>query len=645
MESKFAVSSSALFSVASVLAYFSWMVWLEIPTWSQVLLSIALGFSAFFVSLLGLVFLYISFQRTPPSLPMASVFRFFLVSSTGKFVGNKKARKYYQDCRQVRMAQEQLLKDIIAKNKDTEYGRNFQLQKICCLNDLREKHPTTKFEHYKSYVQRIAKGERSVMSNGNVTRLVLTSGTTGQGKWIPTDINRRYPFFSMIRVILSHHFPNVQQMDRQLRIHINGSLKKSEGGITIGPVLALEPAVTKFMLAHPTPPDGFLITTVREAFYVHLLFGLADNGLASFSCPFSSTIQDVCRFLENNWRKLADDLAHGTLNPDLQLPVEIRNSLTQALGPGDPHRAEEVRRECMKGSVGLLKRLWPRMEFVAAVDNVGLKDYLIKTECSGLYFVSPLFVCSEGVIGVNLHPKNNEVEYSLAISDNVFEFIPEGQMDQANPCTFFADELEVGKNYELLLTQADGFYRYRMGDVIKVTGFHHQCPKVIFLYRTATLLNLVGEKVDQVEVQNSLNAALSLWPELKLANYCVAENSLLTGLNIEEYTGNTEKTMSHYVFFLELQSTNEKMESPDVNILAERIDNYLYENHAFFRNFKDGNFIDTPLVHLVKPGSFEILKDYIVANSTASILQYKLPQKLRTKEMAKVMLENVIQHK
>ena len=33
-------------------------------------------------------------------------------------------------------------------------------------------------------------------------------------------------------------------------------------------------------------------------------------------------------------------------------------------------------------------------------------------------------------------------------------------------------ELEVGKQYEVVLTTEDGLWRYRLGDAIEVVGFH-----------------------------------------------------------------------------------------------------------------------------------------------------------------------------
>ena len=74
-----------------------------------------------------------------------------------------------------------------------------------------------------------------------------------------------------------------------------------------------------------------------------------------------------------------------------------------------------------------------------------------------------------------------------------YEFIP---MEDGAPDTPLPMErLEAGKEYELVVTNLSGFYRYRLGDVIRVTGFHNECPMVVFSYRKNQLISMYGEKV------------------------------------------------------------------------------------------------------------------------------------------------------
>lgn len=43
-----------------------------------------------------------------------------------------------------------------------------------------------------------------------------------------------------------------------------------------------------------------------------------------------------------------------------------------------------------------------------------------------------------------------------------------------------------------------GFYRYRIEDVIKVTGFYNSSPKITFCYRLNQIANISGEKVSSL---------------------------------------------------------------------------------------------------------------------------------------------------
>ena len=51
------------------------------------------------------------------------------------------------------------------------------------------------------------------------------------------------------------------------------------------------------------------------------------------------------------------------------------------------------------------------------------------------------------------------------------------------PKTVFIDEVKVGGVYEIVVTQMFGIYRFRVGDVIRVTRFHEETPVVEFIYR------------------------------------------------------------------------------------------------------------------------------------------------------------------
>lgn len=73
-----------------------------------------------------------------------------------------------------------------------------------------------------------------------------------------------------------------------------------------------------------------------------------------------------------------------------------------------------------------------------------------------------------------------------------YEFLPVGFESYDEICTI--DELEMGKEYEIVTTNFGGFYRYRMKDVVRVIGFKDKNPIIEYLYRLDQYLSLTGEK-------------------------------------------------------------------------------------------------------------------------------------------------------
>ena len=74
--------------------------------------------------------------------------------------------------------------------------------------------------------------------------------------------------------------------------------------------------------------------------------------------------------------------------------------------------------------------------------------------------------------------------YVLVPRAMFFEFIP---IEIGDSGILFADQVEVGKSYEVIITTVSGLYRYRLGDVVKVVGFFNNTPLLEFLYRQVML--------------------------------------------------------------------------------------------------------------------------------------------------------------
>jgi hypothetical protein len=78
-----------------------------------------------------------------------------------------------------------------------------------------------------------------------------------------------------------------------------------------------------------------------------------------------------------------------------------------------------------------------------------------------------------------------------------FEFIPVAEYESTSPTVLEAHELEVGRDYYIILTTSGGLYRYDIHDVVRCVGFEGQAPLVEFLNKGKNFSNLTGEKISE----------------------------------------------------------------------------------------------------------------------------------------------------
>uniref|UniRef100_A0AAV2LLB1 GH3 domain-containing protein n=1 Tax=Knipowitschia caucasica TaxID=637954 RepID=A0AAV2LLB1_KNICA len=182
-----------------------------------------------------------------------------------------------------------------------------------------------------------------------------------------------------------------------------------------------------------------------------------------------------------------------------------------------------------------------------------------------------------------------------------------------------------GHNYELLVTNASGLYRYRLGDVVKVVGFHNQCPVVEFQYRRGQMLNVRGEKVTEHLFLGALKKAVSQWSGAQLVDYCCAESGVMG-----DSSGGSDP---HYQVFLELKGVRNLTEEQ-----RYKLDVCLQQESAVYKSFRIKGSIGPMRVQLVSPGAFQQLSKTIMSFSRTTPNTFKMHRVLRRKEYADFLL-------
>ncbi|MGN0485970.1 MAG: GH3 auxin-responsive promoter family protein [Acutalibacteraceae bacterium] len=421
-------------------------------------------------------------------------------SDIGKWLGYAEFAKvdYYTD--RPMETQRRILKGIMEKNKNTEYGRKIGFDKVHTLADFQRIVPLSTYDDYDEYVERMLNGEKNLMMKAHNVRYCSSSGSVGKPKVLPksaTDlwIMQCMGFSGTPGCAAKWFKKNGMKFPKQVgpvAVILTGH-KMKDGKMCNGagqvPFTYLKP-ISKFFM---TTPNDFLYPENEEAVdssYFHMRFALQRRDLSYLGSMVVTLLTTMFDYFEQNWEMMCDDIEKGTIDPSVKCPDDLRKKWEKKLKPM-PERAEEIRRECRKGfDTPIAPRIWP--DFVWAYGMVGsnLKFYVQKLRkyIGDAPIHNMGYAAAEGYMALPVELNVND--YVLLPQSVFFEFIPMDDPDKI----LTMDQIEVGKEYELVVTNRSGLYRYKIEDVVRVTGYYKRTPKVEFLYRNNLAMNIANEK-------------------------------------------------------------------------------------------------------------------------------------------------------
>ena len=179
----------------------------------------------------------------------------------------------------------------------------------------------------------------------------------------------------------------------------------------------------------------------------------------------AATLLAGIRALRKHWPEIVEDIRTGTLNARVTEP-ELRSEVEKLLMIPNANQASRVEMECSKEEwASIIPRLFPNAHFVECVTSGSMYQYVpaLQHFAGRLPIVSTFYAASECcLIGVNpnLSCSPKDVTYMLWPESAYYEFIPsEDQNGQSDsPKVLEACDLEVGKEYQILLTTVSGMF-------------------------------------------------------------------------------------------------------------------------------------------------------------------------------------------
>jgi hypothetical protein len=408
-------------------------------------------------------------------------------------------------------AQEKTLKKILKKNKNCELGKKFNFENIKTIEDYQKMVPLSTYDDYAPYVERIIHNkEKNVMFTGWNVRYCSSSGSVGKPKILPKSVrdlwNMQCIGFSGTVATSAHYLKKYKnkkmpaQMGPLVLILTGHPLEDGKmcNGAAQIPVLYLLP-ITRFFC---TSPSSLLVPEHEELLdtsYLQLRFALENSKVSYIGSLVITLVTTMFDYLKENWEMLCDDIEKGIINPNIKITPELKEEYSKMFKP-NPKRAAELRREFQKGfDEPIAPRIWPKLTWAYGMVGSNLKVFIEKLR---KYIGDDIpihgmgFAAAEGFFA--MATKLDSHDGTLLPHTLFYEFLPinddddEGDVDDTK--ALLIDQLEMGKKYELVVSNFSGLYRYRMEDVVQVTGMHNNTPTIEFLYRRNLGMNLANEK-------------------------------------------------------------------------------------------------------------------------------------------------------
>ena len=456
-----------------------------------------------------------------------------------------RAQKIHDYDTQAEALQRKVLRHLVRNASDTSWGFEHQYDTIHGYDDFARLVPVNDYEGLKEYIDRMRHGEKDVLWPGQVRWYAKSSGTTNdKSKFIPVsddglkDIHYRGGT-DTVAVYLQNH-PHSHAMDGK--------------GLILGGSHA-----PNFNLPHSLVGDlsAILIENINPA--VNLI--RVPNKEIALLSDFEEKMERIAQAVKNvNVTNISG------------VPTWMMAVLKHLLDITGKSNISEV---------------WPNLEvfFHGGVAFTPYREQYKQLIPSADMHYMETYNASEGFFGLQSDPADPAM--LLMIDYGVFyEFIPMDEFGTDSPTVVPLWDVEVGKNYAMVISTSCGLWRYIIGDTIRFT--QKDPYKFVITGRTRHFINAFGE---ELIVDNA---------EKGLAEACAA-----TGAQVREYTaapvfmGDDAKCRHQWLIDFATPPA-------DVDEFARLLDNALQTINSDYEAKRYKNITLQPLeIVVARPGLFD----------------------------------------
>lgn len=489
---------------------------------------------------------------------------------------------------------------ILKDNVKTDCGQKWHFESLKTTGAFQDTVPLSGYDDYAPLIELTTRiGERDIFTALPLAGYALTSGTTGVPKLIPCTARHLKDYVDAFDAmsVKGSTLLLFESMPRTFKYADQAELDAISGMVLAAEQKKISDVSYKriFGKGTYTSPIELLITKeVMDSVHLRLLFALADKKLEQIIAPFTWGVIELFHYMEQHWETLVSDIANGTISDGVKVSPELQKKL-EAKFVKNPKRAEELRAIFEEGfDEPIAAKIWPKLRRVIAAGTGSFDIYTEKLPAyiGNIEHINGLYASSEALLGT-CDEAGSDV-YTLCESNAFCEFIPVGE---AGDRVLLSDELEAGKSYEVVVTNDSGFYRYRLGDVIRVQEVSDGKVRFTYEYRMNQTHSFVDEGINEKEILQVVKRA-----------------EVRVGIGISDYCYWADEDSNSYTIFMEPVQhgdTEQKLGNVDRTELARYCDSVLSEvNEAYGKLRKDGK-LSACRVMFLQPQTHLLYRDVL----------------------------------
>lgn len=437
------------------------------------------------------------------------------------------------------LSQSKVFMNLVQSAKHTVFGRDHGFESIRSHADFIKQVPIRDYEELKPYIERVVKGESDVLWKGKPAYFAKTSGTTSGTKYIP---------------ITKESIPNHINSARNALlsyVHETGHAAFLDGGLI-------------FLSGSPELEEKAGIKTGRLSGIVnhHVPGYLRTNQKPSYA---TNCIDD--------WEAKLDKIIDETLQADMTLISGI------------PPWAQMYFDRIVARTGKKVKDVFPNFNMFV-YGGVNFEPYRAKLfDTIGKPVDSiETYPASEGFIAYQ-DSQRAEGLLLLLNSGIFFEFVPAEEYFNDKPTRLSIEEVEIGKNYAVIITSNAGLWGYSIGDTVK---FVSKAPyRLVVSGRIKHFISAFGEHVIGEEVEKAMKFTTEKFPEVELVEFTVAPNVA------------PAEGMPHHEWLIEFANPPR-----DIQAFSKELDDQLRALNVYYDDLITGNILRTLKISVLQKNSF-----------------------------------------